>query len=169
MWMGEEIETLADLLPAQPRAVCIGVNPAPRSVAIGHYYQGGQGQRFWARLRQAEVLPQHPPSGYEDDAAVAAGIGFTDVIKRPTARAAEVTAAERRFGAARLRQTLEAVDAPVLIFPFKAAAVALVGAFSGNGWLSTRVAGAELFVMPGPYEAKGTAGTTLASLARRLG
>jgi hypothetical protein len=31
--MGFEVETLADLLPAHPRAVCVGINPAPTSVA----------------------------------------------------------------------------------------------------------------------------------------
>jgi len=99
---------------------------------------------------------------------VAVGIGFTDLVKRPTGRAAEVTADERRHGAALLRGKLEAVRPPVLIFPFKEAAVALVGKFQGNGWLEQRFAGAELFVMPGPYEAKATAEGTIASLARRL-
>ncbi len=37
-WMGTEVETLADLLPELPRAVCIGINPAPPSVAAGHYF-----------------------------------------------------------------------------------------------------------------------------------
>ena len=38
-WMGTTVETLADLMPASPRAVIVGVNPAPSSVAAGHYYQ----------------------------------------------------------------------------------------------------------------------------------
>jgi Uracil DNA glycosylase superfamily len=82
-WMGSEVETLADLLPAHPRAVCVGINPAPTSVAVGHYYHGPQGQRFFARLIQATLL-QPIRDGFEDDAAVASGIGFTDVVKRPT-------------------------------------------------------------------------------------
>lgn len=55
--MGQEIETLADLIPDTPRAICVGINPAPPSVTAGHYFQGRQGQRFYARLRRAGLLP----------------------------------------------------------------------------------------------------------------
>jgi TDG/mug DNA glycosylase family protein len=162
-WMGEQIDTLADLLPDAPRAVCVGINPAPRSVEAGHYYQGRQGQRFFARLQQAGVV-ELPSEGFEDDAALVAGIGFTDVVKRPTSRADELTSAEQRHGIELLAQKLETLRAPVVIFPFKAAAVALVGAFEGNGWLRQDFAGSRLFVMPGPYESNATASPTLASL-----
>jgi TDG/mug DNA glycosylase family protein len=166
--MGTPVETLADLFPPSPRAVCVGVNPAPTSVAAGHYFQGRQGQRFFTRLKAAGLL-RVAIGDFEDDAAVRAGLGFTDIVKRPTARAAEVTAAERTHGAALLANKLATVRPPVLIFPFKDAAVALVGSFTGNGWLPVRFSGAELFVMPGPYEAKATADLTVASLAPRMG
>jgi hypothetical protein len=28
-WMGEQVETLADLFPVPLRAMCVGINPAP--------------------------------------------------------------------------------------------------------------------------------------------
>jgi double-stranded uracil-DNA glycosylase len=162
-WMGERIETLADLFPAEPRAVCVGINPAPTSVEAGHYYQGRQGQRFFARLRQAALLD--PASdGFEDDAAVAAGIGFTEIVKRPTARADLLTPDEIRHGAELLAVKLEKLHAPTLIFPFKRAAEALVGRITGNGWLRQEFAGSRLFVMPRPYESTATATPTLSSL-----
>ncbi|MGH2703338.1 MAG: uracil-DNA glycosylase family protein [Actinomycetota bacterium] len=166
-WMGNDVETLADLLPQSPRAVCVGINPAPPSVAAGHYFQGRQGQRFYARLRQAGLI-RPTGSGFEDDDAVAAGIGFTDVVKRPTARSDDVPGSEMRYGVELLRARLEAVRAPVLLFPFKRAAVAVVGTLDGNGWLDRTFAGADLFVMPGPYEAAHTANATIARLAERL-
>src|SRR5581483_9165384 len=153
-------ETLEDLLPNSPRAVCVGINPAPPSVAAGHYFQGRQGQRFYARLRQAGLIPAASP-GFEDDDAVAVEIGFTDVVKRPTARSDEVPDSEMRHGVELLRTRLEVVGAPVLIFPFKRAAVAVIGKFDGNGWLDRTFAGADLFVMPGPYEASHTANATI--------
>ena len=166
--MGEQIETLADLFPAEPRAVCVGINPAPRSVEAGHYYQGRQGQRFFARVQQARLLD--PVSdGFEDDAAVAAGIGFTDVVKRPTPRADLLTSAEKRHGVELLAEKLESLRAPTIIFPFKAAAVELVGRFDGNGWLRQEFAGSRLFVMPGPYESAAIAAPTLASLQSGIG
>ena len=148
-WMGAQIDTLDDLMPDGLRAICIGINPAPPSVAAGHYFQGRQGQRFFARLRQAGVLPA-TAAAFEDDAALSVGIGFTDIVKRPTTRSDEVPDNEMRHGVALLRARLERVRPPVLIFPFKRAAVALVGKFEGNGWLRTTFTAADLFVMPGP-------------------
>lgn len=104
-----------------------------------------------------------------DDVAVGCGIGSTDVVKRPTARADELSSAELRHGAALLSRKLHDIGAPVLIFPFKAAAVELVGRFDGNGWLDVEFAGSRLFVMPGPYERAATAQPTIASLAAGLG
>ncbi len=163
-WMGKQVETLADLFPPSPRAICVGLNPAPTSVQAGHYYQGRQGQRFFNRLQQARVLPVSL-EGFEDDIAVTKGIGFTDVAKRPTLSADLVTREEIKHGARLLAAKLELAAAPVLIFPFKAAAVALVGRFDGNGWLHRRFGASQLFVMPGPYESASTAIPTIESLA----
>ena len=41
--MGGRVVTLKDLLRPGLRGVCIGTNPAPTSVAAGHYYQGKLG------------------------------------------------------------------------------------------------------------------------------
>ena len=162
-WMGQRVETLADLFPKTPRAVCVGINPAPDSIAAGHYYQGRLGQRFFARLREAGLIPP-ATTGFDDDAAVRRGIGFTDVVKRPTVNADLVSAAELQHGAALLAETLAQVGAPTLIFPFKKAAVALVGRFDGNGWLDGAFAGSRLFVMPGPYESGHSASLTISTL-----
>lgn len=37
-WMDAEVLTLADVWPESPRAMIVGLNPAPASVAAGHYY-----------------------------------------------------------------------------------------------------------------------------------
>jgi TDG/mug DNA glycosylase family protein len=120
--MGDEVETLTDLFPSEPRAVCIGIKPAPMSVAAGHDYRGREGQRFFSRLRQAGILSS-VPEGFEDDGAFADGIGFTDVVKRPTARADELTTAEKRYGTKLLAEKLKRIGAPALIFSFNAATV----------------------------------------------
>jgi len=166
--MGEQVATLEDLLRPELRAVCIGVNPAPRSVEVGHYYQGAVGQRFLARLREAAVLPARSV-GYEDDAAFAAGIGFTDIVKRPTASATEVTAGELEHGAELLRAKIAEHRPALVIFTFKRAAQPLLGSVIGNGFVSgLEVAGSEVFVMPGPYESADTAAETMSQLAARF-
>ena len=166
-WMGTRIETLADLLPPNPRAVVVGINPAPVSVAAGHYYQGRQGQRFFSRLVQAGVLPTGMAS-WEDDIAVELGIGFTDVVKRPTTGADEVSRDELRHGRDLLERRLNHLGNPPLIFPFKAAAVALVGKFDRNGWIDRKFAGCRLFVMPGPYQQRASSDAVVAALKAGL-
>lgn len=164
-WMGSQVETLADLIPTNPRMLCVGINPAPISVAAGHYYQGQLGQRFFARLRKAGVLPDNT-LGYEDDIAYRMGVGFTDVVKRPTGSASELSAKEFAHGAAILQKKLEAIGAPLVVFAFKGAAAQLLGPFAGNGFLSeAQVGPSQVYVMPGPFEKRETVHQALESLA----
>jgi len=149
-WMGEQVETLEDLLRPGLRAVCIGINPAPTSVRAGHYYQGRLGQQFYERLRRAELLPR--ASGWEDDLAFNNGIGFTDIVKRATATASEVRREEFAHGRDLLCAKMQAVQPRLVIFTFKKTAEVLFGPIAGNGRIRDRgLAGAPIFVMPGPY------------------
>lgn len=56
-WLGSTVTTLADLLRPGLKAVTVGINPAPVSVAAGHYYQGSAGQTFYRRLTVVGLLP----------------------------------------------------------------------------------------------------------------
>lgn len=164
-WMGRQVETLEDLLQPDLRAVCVGINPAPPSVAAGHYYQGRLGQQFFRRLREAGVLDRE--SGFDDDFAFANGVGFTDIVKRPTATARDLRAAEFEHGKRQLLEKLERYRPDLVIFTFKKTAQVLVGAFAGNGIIDgLRVAQSDAFVMPGPYEESATAAATLRQLAK---
>jgi TDG/mug DNA glycosylase family protein len=150
--MGEHVVTLADLLCAGLQAVVVGINPSPISVAAGHYYQGQIGQRFLARLVTSGVLDLSG-EGFEDDQAFAQGIGFTDAVKRTSARADGLRAGELDHGRELLEARLEAIAAPRVIFTFKKAATTLLGDFAGHGVLPKRsLGGAQVFVMPGPME-----------------
>ena len=163
-WMGEQVETLADLLRPSLRAICVGINPAPASVAAGHYYQGPLGQGFYSRLRRAGVLPSG--AGWEDDLAFANGIGFTDIIKRPTASAKELRKAEYEHGLALLMEKLDVAEPELVIFTFKKTATVVFGSFSGSGFIGKKLGGAEVFVMPGPYAPGATVEAQLSELRR---
>lgn len=166
--MAERVTTLEDLLRPGLRAVCVGINPAPTSVEVGHYYQGRLGQGFFARLRQAGVLPASF-DGYEDDAAFAAGVGFTDIVKRPTASTKEVKPAEFKHGRELLEAKLAEHRPELIIFTFKKTAQTLFGPFDGNGFVpGLKPAHSGFFVMPGPYEDAGTAAATMCQLANRF-
>jgi len=139
--MGEQIDTLDDLLRPGLRAVAVGINPTPLSVAVGHYYQGTYGQRFFQRLGCLGLLPDG--EGFEDDRAHAAGIGFTDVVKRPSRSRDDVTIEDIELGVPILERNLAGVDTPVVIFVFGWAATKVLGFSTGPGWRSERLAGAR--------------------------
>lgn len=164
-WMGEPVTTLADLLRPGLRAVVVGINPSPVSVAVGHYYQGQLGQRFYKRLEQAGVMDLSDRD-FEDDVAFAAGIGFTDVVKRPTRRSAGLRPGELRHGRAILDDKLAGFRVSKVLFTFKAGAEALLGSLPGHGLIAGQtLAGAEVFVMPGPMERSDRARRALEQLA----
>jgi double-stranded uracil-DNA glycosylase len=163
-WMGKAVVSLADLLRPGLRAVCVGLNPSPVSVDAGHYYQGRTGQRFFGRLRRAGLIPQRHDR-FEDDAAFAQGVGFTDLVKRPTATAAELLSGELRFGCAAVERKIGSVRPDLVIFTFKRAAEAILGGLAGNGFQpGLEVGGCPVFVMPGPYEARDSVEARLAEL-----
>jgi TDG/mug DNA glycosylase family protein len=164
-WRGAEVETLEDLLRPGLRAVVVGINPAPVSVAAGHYYQGRLGQAFFGRLRRAGLLGSGP--GWEDDAAFTAGIGFTDIVKRPTTSASEIPADELDYGKAILLSKLEGVRPEIVVFTFKKTANVFFGAFAGYGFISKQLADGAVFVMPGPYERADRVDAALRALERR--
>jgi|GEM_PF-1893064 len=167
-WLGSTVTTLADLLRPGLAAVTVGINPAPISVAAGHYYQGAAGQTFYRRLAAVGLLP--PGSGYEDDRAYAGGVGFSDVVKRPTRNAEEVDKSELAYGRALLEDKLTEVRTQLVIFTFKKAATAVLGDFPGHGLLSPtrQLAGARVFVMPGPYEKSDRTARALEELKHHL-
>ena len=86
----------------------MGINPSLYSVAQGHYF-ARKTNRFWPslsgsvlseRVRQALGVELLQP--IHDRLLPAHGIGFTDVVKRPTAKASELGRAEFAAGAAAL-------------------------------------------------------------------
>jgi TDG/mug DNA glycosylase family protein len=101
--MGPLLDTLPDLLRHGLDIVFVGINPGLYSAQRGHYF-ARRTNRFWPALSRSvlseparrglgvtELLPDH------DGRMPEFGIGFTDVVKRPTGNAAELAKSE--FGA----------------------------------------------------------------------
>lgn len=127
----------------------VGVNPAPRSVTVGHYYQGANGKTALCRLSGAGLLPELR-DGWVDDEAVAAGIGFTDLVKRPSRAAADLTSAELAFGRAHPLDQIAARHVQVVVCVFAPAARAVLGRPAQPGLHGDPDTG-WVFRMPGPY------------------
>ncbi len=155
--------TLPDLLRPGLALVFVGINPSVYSAERGHYF-ARPGNRFWpaftaSRLGHAARLalgvdalgPQH------DAALLDFGIGFTDVVKRPTVKAAQVTPAEFQEGALLLAARLAPVRPAALCFhgvtgfrPFAQHALGLDPRQVTLGEQDCTVEGARVFVAPNP-------------------
>lgn len=134
-WMSESVLTLEDVWPGRPRAMIVGLNPAPASVAVGHYYQGRSGQRQLLRLADAGLF-RRPEFGstYFEQTALDARVGFTDMVKRPTHGEKEVSQKEIEFGREALNTELEARDVPLVICVFRHPVTALLGTSGTPGF-----------------------------------
>ena len=139
------VETLPEYLRPGLRAVFVGLNPSPVSVAVGHYYQGTLGRRFWGRVRNHGLIPWDRV-GAEDEYAFGVGFGFTDLVRRPTARATGLSREEMRSGAVDLVRRLQMMgDRPLIAFVFAAAWQAASPGLHELGF--------KTFKFPGPYAA----------------
>lgn len=96
---------IPDLLRPGLRVVFCGYNPSLTSGATGHHY-AYPGTRFW-RLLDAAGITDRRYQPDEDAALLELGIGFTNIVSRPTRRADELSRDEIREGAATLREKIE--------------------------------------------------------------
>lgn len=86
------MQTLPDYLQSGLDIVFVGLNPSPHSIQIGHYY-GNPRNRFWKALNQAHIIEAELSSAI-DYKALDYGIGFTDLVKRPTPQVKDLKAAD---------------------------------------------------------------------------
>lgn len=149
IWIdGQLVETLVELLRPGLRAVFVGVNPAPRSVEAGHFWQGSHGKTLWRRLQDYGIA-EELPSGREDEAAFDQGFGFADLVRRPASSADELAQDELEAGVDDLIARLaRAGDRPKIIFVYKRAWELAAPALERAGY--------TVLLMPPPYASKET-------------
>jgi TDG/mug DNA glycosylase family protein len=157
-----------DLLGPDLRLLFVGINPGLWTAATQTHFAHPV-NRFYPALLLAGIL-EHPvdaAAGMTDaqrDLLRARGIGITNIVRRATARAAELTDEELREGGARLRR---------LVAETRPRVVAVAGITAYRSAFGHRKAvlgrqpepfeGAELWVVPNPSGLN--AHETVASLA----
>ncbi|MDP6451938.1 MAG: mismatch-specific DNA-glycosylase [SAR202 cluster bacterium] len=108
------MDTLPDYLTTGLNMVFVGLNPGLTSVRDGHYFASPR-NRFWRAANSAGIFD--PPLKAETDhMALEQGIGFTDVVKRPSAGASDLRAADFREWAPVLKDKLERYAPSVVCF-----------------------------------------------------
>jgi len=112
-WMGEgyAFRTLPDYLQPGLDLVFVGINPGLYSVQRGHYF-ARLTSRFWPAFsasklseRVRRALGTDTLRAEHDAELPRFGIGFTDVVKRPSANAADLNADDFKKWAASARET----------------------------------------------------------------
>jgi TDG/mug DNA glycosylase family protein len=147
---GERLRTLPDLLGPGIRLLFVGFNPSVRSARLGHYY-AGRNNRFWWLLHETGLTPTR--LGFEDDHLLPTlGIGITDLVKRPTPAASDVTAAEFRAGAERARRLIAEIQPKVVAWNGKGVYLRAAGVASAPWGLqpASVVPGVADYVVPSP-------------------
>ncbi len=161
---GSEL-TLPDLLRPGLKIVFVGINPSLFSVQRGHYFARTT-NRFWPcfsrsvlSLKARRALGVEMLKPEHDRALLDHGFGFTDVAKRPTARADQLDPTELAAGVAQLTAKLER-EAPRIacfhgITGFRAVHQILVPATPAPllGEQAWRLGSTRLFVIPNPSPA----------------
>jgi TDG/mug DNA glycosylase family protein len=142
-------EGVADLIAPGLRVLFCGINPGLRSAELGQHF-ARPGNRFWKVLALAGftedvLLPDHQGD------LVDLGIGITNLVSRPSAAAAELTAQDLRDGAGRLEQK---------VARFRPAHVAVLGVLAFRtafrrpkasvGAQPEALAAARLWLLPNP-------------------
>lgn len=116
------MKTLPDYIGNNLNLLSIGLNPSLASVAAGYYF-AGRNNRFWPALNASglpgvDLKPGPEACQYLYEKR---GIGFTDVVKRPSRGASDLRAADYREWVPHLEQRISEFAPAMLWFHGKVA------------------------------------------------
>jgi TDG/mug DNA glycosylase family protein len=139
--------TLPDILEPGLDLVFVGINPSIYSAMRGRYF-ARPSNRFWVCLNQSGLVPERV--GPEDDVRLPSfGIGLTDIVKRATHDAAQVSRAEFVAGREVLQEKLIHVAPGAVCFVGKLAYQHFCGRRTFPfGRQAEPIGDAVVFVMP---------------------
>jgi double-stranded uracil-DNA glycosylase len=158
--------TLPDYLQPGLDLVFVGINPGLYSVRAGHYFARST-SRFWPAFSRSslsepirEALGVDPLRPEHDAVLLRFGIGFTDVVKRPSANAAGLSPRDFEEWAPRLLARLRRHRPRVACFhgltayrPFVRLALRRVDAVPVLGPQPEAIGATRLYVVPNPSPA----------------
>jgi TDG/mug DNA glycosylase family protein len=144
-----------DLVGDGMRLLFVGINPGLWTAATQTHF-AYPGNRFYPALLAAGIIDAMPDfargmSAAERSAFRERGIGISNLVNRATARADELTRAELRAGAERLRETVRRWHpAVVAVVGITAYRQAFDQPAAGSGEQPGGLEGARLWVVPNP-------------------
>lgn len=164
--------SIPDLVGPGLKLLIVGINPGLWSGATGAPF-ARPGNRFWPALFEAGITDRlidatEGLAPADVDYLLARGLGISNLVRRATARADELTREELRDGVARVEQLVaEHRPAVVAVAGITAYRTAFRQPRAAVGLQPERLGGAELWVVPNPSGLN--AHETVASLAAAYG
>jgi TDG/mug DNA glycosylase family protein len=144
-----DLEPIPDVLGPEVRLLLVGINPGIRSAQTSAHF-AGPGNRFWPALHDAGITPERLGPERQDE-LLALGVGITNLVERPSARADEVTAEELRAGARSLEAKVAALSPKaVAVLGLTAYRIAFCRPRARAGRQEEDLAGAALLLLPNP-------------------
>ena len=111
---GVKMKPIPDHLREGLKILFVGFNPSIRSSETGHHY-ANPNNRFWNILYQAGMTPRKfKPE--EDGTLLSLGLGFTNIVARPTKTAVEISKEEYEQGRKILRDKILQYSPKVVCF-----------------------------------------------------
>jgi TDG/mug DNA glycosylase family protein len=105
---------ISDLATKNLIVLFAGINPGLYTAAIGKHF-GRPGNRFWPALHDGGFTPRLF-SPFEETLLLPLGFGITNIVRRATARADELTDDELRTGGKRLESKVKRWQPTVVAF-----------------------------------------------------
>ena len=138
-----------DLIAFNLKVLFCGINPGLYSGAVGHHF-ARPGNRFWPALYKAGFTDRLL-SAFEEKELLKSDYGITNIVRRSTANASELSSSELKEGAKRLTRT---------VLKYKPRITAVLGvdayrkAFDRReavlGLQSERIGTSALWILPNP-------------------
>lgn len=124
----------------------MGINPGSYSAARGHYY-ARPGNLFWWALGESGIV-EGPVTPETDALLMDRGIGFTDVAKRASNAASDLSDDEFAAGASALMEKLELHQPLVVCFNGISAHAHCFGPGARPGPRPERIGRTRIYVLP---------------------
>jgi TDG/mug DNA glycosylase family protein len=154
------MKTLPDYIDYQIKVLSVGLNPSIPSVEQGYYFANPR-NRFWRAFNQSSILEcaLTPDPEVHSQLLNQYGIGFTDVVKRPSNMANQLKSEDYRRDAPLLREKIEVYTPGLVWFHGKLAIMNFMkhayGVKNNWHWGLNKVPGigSKVFVSPNPSPA----------------
>jgi TDG/mug DNA glycosylase family protein len=141
---GERLRTLADTVGPAMHLLLVGLNPSFYAADAGVGF-ARPGNRFWPAALAAGVVSRDRDAFH---ALRHHGVGMTDLVKRPSTGAAELTGDEYRAGMRRVERMARWLEPRVVCFVGLAGYRASVDGGAAAGPQSSPLGGRPVYVMP---------------------